>query len=770
MTLKCCRTTFPARRYSLQHHLPSDSLPLANMFSHLSLETMKTRLWKHLTGKNRNCSCRLVILKTMPRTYAQIQSDAKKFESCLCAMFEEVIAAVVDGCLPNVFSGPRDEAERIRILDDLVLKKAGHIFRVLDFQFGMEMSIMGRWVTINLFQDADAPPWFRVGGLDIPLGRPLMGHTTASEPGFEKARGWLRQCLESHDCGTKAQGANPNRPPKRLLELRGNRIQLLETDKSESHFDAPYVCLSHRWGDAQHRRLTSTVKTIQQHLQGISWDDLPRTFQDAVAVYRRMCVEYLWIDSLCILQEFDNMTDAEAEQTRADFAQENSLMATIYRNSYFTISADISTNMTSGIFGARSYTGHRIEVIDDGGNASSLFIREPISHSTTTDLETRGWTFQESLLPARVLGFGPFDISWRCQGRHTCECGEIKSMPGWRWILGRSCRPHSDTHTPKWWQGVVSIYSSRILTNELDKLPALSGVAQIYDESTAGDTYLAGLWQSFLHHGLCWYQLKDIDSYCEFVDVPYPVGIGVGRMPRAFRAPSWSWASLDSCGDAFCCQWWPGAGGIRLESQGDGEDFGAAGLREACTIYEALCKPKTKDMFGEIELGAYVNIGTKLISAIIVAAPETDVESGLGRSGQRPVRGILPWTLSLVETDREVIFCIPDCRLEDDGLELGDSVCCAPILEDLTESESQLGCLILKVMRAQQYRRVGFCTLGKRNPYFAQYTRQQLDDLQEKEYRLRGTNLAAAEEALAGKNLCHALHCSQEAESRITIV
>lgn len=57
--------------------------------------------------------------------------------------------------------------------------------------------------------------------------------------------------------------------------------------------------------------------------QGIMWDELPRTFQDAVIICRHMSVKYLWIDSLYILQEYDGMSDEEAKETKADFAQEN---------------------------------------------------------------------------------------------------------------------------------------------------------------------------------------------------------------------------------------------------------------------------------------------------------------------------------------------------------------------------------------------------------------------------------------------------------------
>lgn len=461
------------------------------------------------------------------------------------------------------------------------------------------------------------------------------------------------------------------------------------------------------------------------------------------------------------------MTDDEAKETAADFVQQNAMMATIYRNSYFTISAGMSTSMTSGIFCARSYESHRLQAVDDDGNTVSFHIRQPTFHSTTTNLETRAWALQEYVLPARVLSFGEFDISWRCQQEHTCECNasDRPNNDHWRRTLGTSCRPWTPDYgfVQAWWEQMIYFYSNRKLTNEQDKLPALSGLAQIYNETTReNDTYLAGVWQTFLHHGLCWYHvIQEPGSYIVLKEVPYPMGVGIGRRPRGFRAPSWSWASLDACDDTFCCPWWPGAKGIRDAG------YQYSPRIKACTIYEAVCKPKTKDAFGEVEPGAFITIGAKLIAATITAAPEVDAESGLGMSGQRPVRGILPWTLSQTGNDRELIICFPDCRLEDDGLELGDSVYCAPILEGFTEVESQIGCLVLRVVQGHQYRRVGYCILGKKNPEFAQYTRKELDDL-EGDWVSRNIILSEAQEE--GRIIDYSLHYSREPETRITIL
>lgn len=645
--------------------------------------------------------------------YASVQRAVRN--SCeVCTVFDKAILAVVDGCLPELFRGPQDENERTKILDTLVVVylwctiRRGRSTRKdsINVVGWMKMEISGRLVCIDFFRDEDEQPEFMLRDFTFPL-KPTYGPTTCSDRTFERARGWLRDCLEHHDCKALAREWAPtqSRPPRRLLDLHAETIRLFDTDTAQSHFDAPYVCLSHRWGDSRHRRMTSTVHTIQKHMQGISWDDLPRTFQDAVTICRRMSIDYLWIDSLCILQEFDGILDDEASlrETRADFAQENSFMATTYQNSLFTISANISTNMDSGIFCKRSFTSHKIHILDKKGVSACLRIRESTWHdSKPTELETRGWTLQEYILPPRLLIFGHFDVSWKCPRMHSCECGGMnyRLQPRYPPLQSEALRATANEDILAWWRQMVELYSRRTLTNEQDKLPALSGLAQLYHAAT-GHTYLAGLWKEILYEDLCWYHRARNTTE------PIP---SIRRRPRQFRSPSWSWASLDTYyDDEDRCFWW----NVREERENDRH----LSLIKICTIFEVNCKPRTNDAFGEVDPDAFIEIGTRLISATITT-----------RLGRRPERRVLesgrplPWTLSFDEDDpnRVVGSCFPDCRPEDDDVMIGDAVYCAPILEKLTTLQSSVGCLILKCVGGQRYRRVGFCFLCKQKPLFRQ--------------------------------------------------
>ena len=90
---------------------------------------------------------------------------------------------------------------------------------------------------------------------------------------------------------------------------------------------ANYVALSHCWGKHQPlRTLTSNYPTLTQ--DGIRLSQLSPVFRDAVRVCHRLGVEFLWIDSLCIIQD-----------SKEDWERESARMCDYYENALFTISA-----------------------------------------------------------------------------------------------------------------------------------------------------------------------------------------------------------------------------------------------------------------------------------------------------------------------------------------------------------------------------------------------------------------------------------------------
>lgn len=145
---------------------------------------------------------------------------------------------------------------------------------------------------------------------------------------------WMRECLESHEtCKTESHSFLP----KRLLDLapseRQDALILRETAELACH--VAYATLSHPWGRS--RPIVTTRMTLQDHMRGISGSAMPQTFLDAITVVRTLGLRYLWIDSLCIVQD-----------DKLDWQQESSRMASIYGASYVTVSALCATDTASG--------------------------------------------------------------------------------------------------------------------------------------------------------------------------------------------------------------------------------------------------------------------------------------------------------------------------------------------------------------------------------------------------------------------------------------
>jgi hypothetical protein len=152
------------------------------------------------------------------------------------------------------------------------------------------------------------------------------------------AKSWLQDCLSKH---SECCQETPNWLPTRLLKINesgGSMIRLILTKlKSPTEHPGPYLTLSHCWGKA--RFLTLTAHTLPQLLQGVDISELPKTFQDAANTTLFLGFDYLWIDSLCILQD-------SAEDWKVESAQ----MGDIYSNGICNLAATGSANGNGGLW------------------------------------------------------------------------------------------------------------------------------------------------------------------------------------------------------------------------------------------------------------------------------------------------------------------------------------------------------------------------------------------------------------------------------------
>jgi len=350
---------------------------------------------------------------------------------------------------------------------------------------------------------------------------------TSSPAAMDKIRGWIENCDRSHeDC--KLTTLPPL--PTRVLDVgpqNDGMIHLYETNEESEQ----YICLSHCWGG--HQPLKTDFSTIEARKKGINWDELPRTFQDAVVMTRTLGIRYLWIDSLCIVQD-----DEE------DWRRESGKMHVIYQGGYLTLAASSSAGPDGGLF-RDVLSEYRLR--DWDLNGQHIRTRRKIPHIDSArdyPLMSRGWVFQERVLSRRVVHFSAAELAWECMEDNDCECGAFFQCLGvgdYEFAEKGRYRPIDKMKgwlMHVWWK-IVMDYSRMQLSYEKDIFLALSGVAEL-QRAVRGSTYHAGLWSDTLIYDLLWRVPKKW-SHPTFAFEYERVA-----RPSEWRAPTWSWASVKS--------------------------------------------------------------------------------------------------------------------------------------------------------------------------------------------------------------------------------
>ncbi|KAK7418436.1 hypothetical protein QQX98_003928 [Neonectria punicea] len=272
--------------------------------------------------------------------------------------------------------------------------------------------------------------------------------------------------------------------------------------------------------------------------QNIEWTSLSKTFQDAITFADGMGVEFIWIDSLCIIQ--NSRQDWEAEAVK---------MASYYINGQFTIAATSSTDGAGGLYHAVPIEEQAIHIegLDPKSNADfRVGARRSLAHHhdiledrTKTNerfpLLTRGWVYQERILSRRFVHFGPREVHWECHEDVSCQCGGIKAAlelnPSGKETANQALAISQSTLQPDkmvlLWSKQVENLTRLDFTYISDHLPALAGLATLIVQSGHSGRYLAGLWQEGLLFWLCWSSMEECTKHKTLSGVP-----------------SWSWASV----------------------------------------------------------------------------------------------------------------------------------------------------------------------------------------------------------------------------------
>jgi hypothetical protein len=193
---------------------------------------------------------------------------------------------------------------------------------------------------------------------------------------------------------------------------------VIETANMFSNKNVRYLALSHLWGkeSSTNRHFKSNRDNISGRMEKISDHELPSTFMDAVRIARELEVEYIWIDSICILQKTD--TDP------GDFHEEAKWMESIYASAYCVIAASSAEDMSSGFLKERDKIAIQLPWADNSGQPAT-YLCESVDdfQGDVLDgpLNRRGWVLQERALARRTIFFTNNQTYWECSQGVRCE-------------------------------------------------------------------------------------------------------------------------------------------------------------------------------------------------------------------------------------------------------------------------------------------------------------------------------------------------------------
>ena len=390
--------------------------------------------------------------------------------------------------------------------------------------------------------------------LDDPAATFVPGRPTNPDPvsanSLLSISSWLASCTS----GRKGHKTCP----KWELQTSALLMRVIDVTSATPKLHTPnasqvgqYAALSYCWGGPQPHGTTNA--RLAEYHSALPMNDLPATIQDAISITRALLVPFLWVDSLCIIQ--DSAMDKTLEIAK---------MSSVYKNSYVTFCASRAKTCDAGFLGIQEHTRNRasrsatipIRCLDGRLGSVMLYAARPMTPRTRAEgpIHERAWTYQGFLLSPRVVSFHEDGLEFKCARGLDSDDGlnadelrmnrllgdsqpqlgplfyqrksEFLSRFSWRGALSsrerESLRPL--------WNRILSEYSQRRLSDRDDKLPAFSAIVSEFHHLWGGQ-YLAGLWGTQLVHDMQWYvidRFHDRDRYKLSLQ----------------SVPSWSWASI----------------------------------------------------------------------------------------------------------------------------------------------------------------------------------------------------------------------------------
>jgi serine/threonine protein kinase len=292
-----------------------------------------------------------------------------------------------------------------------------------------------------LEESASVEMFIQQDGVDCHARFHLHGEADGKQPcdSVAHAKLWLAECSHDHEA-CRQQLNSAKALPTRLVDIRPDNVadgsvRIVDSAQLDSECGSiDYVSLGYSWGQEEPVLATNRLKAMQSEL---SRDLLPRALNEAISAAERMGYRYIWVDSLCVLQ------DSEEDKERECLAT-----ADVYRNSALTIVLDqLQRSMyregTIPKDRSRKEDGTNDPCRTPSGTNSLLIDHAAIDFQTPGfGWDTRAWALQERFLSPRHLHLGEQQMYWECNALKASETFP-RGLPPLLWE-----KVHTKTTTP----------------------------------------------------------------------------------------------------------------------------------------------------------------------------------------------------------------------------------------------------------------------------------------------------------------------------------
>ncbi|KAM6516334.1 hypothetical protein FALCPG4_014517 [Fusarium falciforme] len=333
---------------------------------------------------------------------------------------------------------------------------------------------------------------------------------------YQLLRQWLHVCDTEHGHRPEVYSDSPQMPT-RLIYIGGSKEHLEVIQESSS---LCYAALSHCWGNSP--KLCTLTSNLEAFRKEIPHNLLPLNFQEAIRVTRALQISYLWIDSLCIVQD-----DLE------DWGREAGRMGQVFSNAYCTIAATSAAASDEGFLTRRvgSPFFATIKTPSGGVLRVSEFMEDYHQDLELAPLNTRGWVLQERALSRRTLHFTKTQVYWECgEGVHCERLFKLSNPQATLFAdsdFPKSILKHFKGGRITLFQHLYQTYSRLAFSQISDRSVAILGLEKrLLDAFQTRGGF--GIFELYLTRSLLW--SRQNDSF-------------LSRIPfkKSRLIPSWSW-------------------------------------------------------------------------------------------------------------------------------------------------------------------------------------------------------------------------------------